>query len=419
MAWIDQGSTGVFNLRFRYDGQHYTRSLQTSDEREAKDLLGQARQTLRNIKLGAIAVPEDADLATFILSAGKTGSVAKPKPIPTLTEMMNAYFASLPEGGLERSTIDGMKIHQKQLESLIGSKKRVSDITKETLQDYINARSKQKAKPKAEDGKRVSAVTVKKAIVTLRTIWNWAIEMKMISRTFPGRKLMYPKGREKQPFQTREEIERQLKGLSAIERMQVEPELWESLYLTDKEIDELLKYVEKHARQPFIYPLFVAAAHTGPRRAELARAAPWDVDLAGGYINYHERKKSHDKRTQRRVPLSALLKRVLTKWLKEHPGGSALFCQSESNRKKQRTGPTPVTRNELQHHLKETLAGSKWQVVKGWHVLRHSFISVLASKGTDQRIIDDFVGHCTEEQRKRYRHLYPNVTRQAINNAFS
>jgi hypothetical protein len=30
--------------------------------------------------------------------------------------------------------------------------------------------------------------------------------------------------------------------------------------------------------------------------------------------------------------------------------------------------------------------------LKGWHVFRHSFISALASKGVDQRIIEDLVG---------------------------
>ena len=61
---------------------------------------------------------------------------------------------------------------------------------------------------------------------------------------------------------------------------------------------------------------------------------------------------------------------------------------------------------------------SKWGVLKGWHVFRHSSISALASKGVDQRIIDDMVGHCTEEQRRRYRHLFPDVKQQAVLGVF-
>ena len=56
--------------------------------------------------------------------------------------------------------------------------------------------------------------------------------------------------------------------------------------------------------------------------------------------------------------------------------------------------------------------------MKGWHCLRHSFISNLASQGIDQRIIDDFVGHTTEQMRRRYRHLFPDVKQAAIDAVF-
>jgi site-specific recombinase XerD len=61
---------------------------------------------------------------------------------------------------------------------------------------------------------------------------------------------------------------------------------------------------------------------------------------------------------------------------------------------------------------------SKLTLMRGWHVLRHSFISALASRGVDQRLIDDFVGHQTEEQRRRYRHIYPSTQRNAISSVF-
>jgi integrase len=56
--------------------------------------------------------------------------------------------------------------------------------------------------------------------------------------------------------------------------------------------------------------------------------------------------------------------------------------------------------------------------VKGCHVLRHSFISACASKGVDQRLIVEWTGHATEEQRRRYRHLYPTAQQQAIRSVF-
>src|SRR6185295_10830631 len=125
--------------------------------------------------------------------------------------------------------------------------------------------------------------------------------------------------------------------------------------------------------------------------------------------------------TTRHVSLTPFLKKVLRDWLKVHPGGKHLFCQTaEVVRSKKRSkttghldetkrpstlkgrmatvrrregrGVLPVTRDEAHDHLKRTLAGSKWEVLRGFHVLRHSFISFLAAAGVDQRIIDEFVG---------------------------
>jgi integrase len=87
-------------------------------------------------------------------------------------------------------------------------------------------------------------------------------------------------------------------------------------------------------------------------------------------------------------------------------------------RKRQLPGLGALTKNEAHDHFKRALAGSKWAVVPGWHCFRHSFISLCASGGTDQRLIDEWVGHQTEEQRRRYRHLLPSTQREAIRSVF-
>jgi hypothetical protein len=57
-------------------------------------------------------------------------------------------------------------------------------------------------------------------------------------------------------------------------------------------------------------------------------------------------------------------------------------------------------------------------VLLGYQVLRHSFISACASKGVDQRLIDEWTSHSTAEQRRRYRHLYPTTQQEAISKVF-
>jgi integrase len=138
---------------------------------------------------------------------------------------------------------------------------------------------------------------------------------------------------------------------------------------------------------------------------------------------------------------------VLKDWLALHPGGPHLFClfgvigrskkrsrttghKSEKTRSTSMKGrqaavrerdqqpASALSRKEAHDHFKRPLAPSKWEPLKGWHLLRHSFISACASKGIDQRLIDEWTGHNTEEQRRRYRHLYPSTQQAAINLVF-
>jgi integrase len=196
--------------------------------------------------------------------------------------------------------------------------------------------------------------------------------------------------------------------------------LWEALYLTRPEIEELLFHVRHNATLPWVYPMVAFAAYTGARRSEMLRALATDVDLDGGMVTLREKKRLKSKRSTRTAPLTPKLAQVLREWLAARPDSPFLFCQSQRvcRSKTRREGPTAVTKDEAHDHFKRTLEGSKWAVLRGYHVLRHSFISALASQGVDQRVIDEVVGHQSEEQRKRYRHLYPGVLKEAIARVF-
>jgi len=188
-------------------------------------------------------------------------------------------------------------------------------------------------------------------------------------------------------------------------------ELWNCLFLTLSEIAELLEFVRKTANHPWIYPMVAFAAHTGARRSEAIRALVGDVDFESGTVLVREKKRVKGKRTTRRVPLSPLLARVLRDWLKDHPGGSLLFAVPEvversskrsrttghqngetrptslkgrlsTVRLRERPGIVPLTRDETHDHFERTLRGSKWSVLKGWHVLRHSFASNWRGEGS-------------------------------------
>ena len=66
-----------------------------------------------------------------------------------------------------------------------------------------------------------------------------------------------------------------------------------------------------------------------------------------------------------------------------------------------------MTKNSASHHFSKTLDESRWEVVKGFHVLRHSFGSNLARRNVSRDTIAKWMGHTTEEMMTLYQHLFP------------
>lgn len=390
MAWIEKDSrTGIFFLGIHLENGKLKRSLKTTKRSEAEDALGIVKSTITAIERGWVEVPDNVDLGEFLISGGKVAARQQLQRQQTISELFERYFASLPADSLEMSTIKLMQIHERQLYAFFGKNYTLAKLSTSELQRYIERRSKDVG----TRGRPVTPNTIKKPLITFRTIWNWGIKNNLLTARFPHSGVKYPKASEKPHFQTWQEIEMQIArgGLTDVEQR----DLWDCLFLTLPEITELLDHVEKNARHPFIYPMVVFAAHTGARRSEIVRSRLSDLDFAAASITIHERKRCQSMRTTRRVPISPLLDKVLREWIAKHPGGNATFALDleVSHRRVQPTAITEMTRKVAHDHLKRSLAGSKWAKVRGWHVFRHSFCSNCAAVGVDQRIINAWVGH--------------------------
>ncbi len=408
MAGLEKRN-GRYNIIIRFGGQRFVRSLGTRVQKEAEELKERVERRTRLLKTGDIELPAGADVPTFLLSDGKLTQKTVVKPTLTLSQFFEEFFTSLPLGNLEDCTLYGMKRHRRHLERIIGASFRVQQLTTVDLQNYVTKRSK-------EDGSRgrtVGANTINKELVTFRTVWGWGTDHDKVEGNFPRKGVRLPKATETLPFQTWEEIERQTEnGISDEEKA----DLWGCLYLSMPQIKALLNDVKRFAAFPFIHPMFCFAAYTGARRAEMIRSQIGDIDFDNETITLREKKRVRGTLTTRRLPLSESLARVLRPWIENHPGGSQTFCHFlnvERSRTK-RTKPIPLTDSETAHHFKQTLIDSKWEVVHGWHCLRHSFISNCACKGIDQRMIDEWVGHSTDAMRRRYRHLFPSSQQEAM-----
>ena len=351
------------------------------------------------------------DIVTFVEFDGNPPQTPKEGEILTLASLRDRYLETHRNGSLEQSTLDGIELHFKHIIGTLGERFPIQELSMAELQRHVDCRSKKKGL----HGKKLSPATIRKEIVTLRTAWNWGVQFGLLTGRFPSSGLRYPRFTEKPPFQTWEEIERRTAGLS-----QEESQLWwDCLYLRAHEISDFLKHVKEKAVQPWVYPLCCTAAYSGARRAEMLRMLVSDLAFERNMVLVREMKRTKGKTTTRTVPMAPALVGVLKEWLAGHPGGPWLFAQAGVIRSKsRRKSAQPITHDEAHDHFKRAIKGSKWKVLRGYHVLRHSFISACASKGIDQRLIDEWSGHATDEQRKRYRHLYPSTQQAALASVF-
>jgi integrase len=438
MASLQQRA-GTYRVIFRFHGKQHFLMVGKVSPQEAQAKSAQVDYLLMRLKQGLIELPGGVGIVEFVQHDGKPPAAATPasagRKTLTLATLRERFLATRATGR-EKSTLYTANIHFAHLVASLGERFPLAGLSQADLQRHVERRA----------GQGISAVTIKKEISTLSTAWQWAAQTGLLAGNCPNKGLVYPKGDELPPYQTREEIERQV-AAGGLTPKDIDA-LWDALYLRPHEIAALLEHIRTHARHAWIYPLACMAGHTGARRSELIRMLTADVDFAGDSVTVREKKRVKGKRSTRRAPLTPLLKEALQAWLAVHPGGASLFCQSgeiaRSKKRSRTTGhqngegrattlkgrkatvslrealpePCPLTVRECHDHFKRTLAGSPWAVVRGLHTLRHSVASCLAAAGVDQRIIDDMLGHVSEDMRRRYRHLTPQIKSQAVLTVF-
>lgn len=424
MASVQQKGNGWY-CRFLYHGKRHTFSVGPVTQEEAEAKASNVDYLLLRLKQRLATIPPGVTIVDYVQFDGKQEEKSEDdQPVTEQIglEKFRDRYLKVFEQNLEVSTVKGIKQHFGHLIRHLGPTFPIAALTLTDLQGYVDKR----AKAKGSHGRRVSGGTIAKELISLRTAWNWGATatMKLVTGKFPNKGLSFPKTTERPPFMTRGEIERRIRS-SKLTKAEI-ADLWEALYLTVEETKDFLEYVRTKPAQPFVYPSLCFVGHTGCRRSEMIRTKLADLDLEGQTVTIHEKKRIRGKHTTRRVHLSGFLIAVLKEWLKGHPGGEYLFCQTPTVvRSKTRKGEIkPLTNDEAADHFDRVIekdvedSTCKWKYLRGYHVLRHSFISALANKGVDQRIIDDFVGHQSEQQRRRYRHLYPSTKSEAIESVF-
>lgn len=413
MAYLKR-SLGTSNnswcISFRWDGVHYTRSCRTRVDSAAQRLLGIVQDTLALLQTGRVVIPPNVNPGDWILSGGK--AVANPRKAARPSELRLSVVCEeylKDQVGKAESTVAGERIHIGRLKSILLPGTLLTAVNLDVLKRYARKRSQMKFR-----GKLITGTTIRKELMTFRQIWLWAKRHKRLSTACPLYdedglwQIPLPKPAEGKRFQTWRQIQRQIIAGDLSEDIQ--KDLWRGLYLDNGQVVELLEHFEKHARYTFVHPMMAFLAYTGCRRSEMLRAQIIDVDFDEKEVVIRECKRRKDLSGSTRIlPLHDRLAKILRVWLTKHNGGRHLFTVPlEMPFQKARKEYGPMTRMQAYRQFKATLAGSKWEVVTGFHVLRHSFGANLARSGrVSETTIGAWMGHTTQDMRSLYQHLFP------------
>ncbi|MEK6238122.1 MAG: tyrosine-type recombinase/integrase, partial [Planctomycetales bacterium] len=408
----------VYHISFRFGGVQFNPSLKTKDRPEAERKKVLVEETISLLNAGRINLPDNLsrqEVLRFILSGGKQAMKPVIKKVADLQTVIDEYFESY-IAGKEPSTIAGERIHVNHFVKELGATIPFARITKDVLQQYAAARQKKKG----QRGRKISGKTVKKEFRTFSQIWKTAQAKGYVTGKNPCSEVRVDLPDEKPRFRTWGEIEAIIArgGLSEDEQRL----LWDCLFLDEQQISELLGHTATNAH-PFLHAAFSFAAYTGARRAEIIRSRVEDWDFERDVVVIREKKGSRKQNvTFREVNMHSALKVTMLGWFQnQHPGGGhAIMVPANLPRSKFKSdAPEPLRPDQAHHHFDSAVAGSRWTILKGWHVLRHSFCSNCARRGVPDVVIDAWMGHRgNEEIKKRYRHLYPDDKAKYIQSLF-
>ena len=379
-----------FFVKFYFARKQYLRSLKTSNKKEALHAKNRVEQNIHLISTGVLSIPPDENIGDFILR-GKPLSQKERKASSSISikDLVEAYLRHA-EPHMAESSLKTEKIHLRHLLSFLGNKATMPVVSVNTaiIDKYVTERKKV-----------VSPNTINKELQSFSQLFKYGVERGYCNTNPVNGGHRFKKAGLPHRFMTKKEIDEQISrgGLSEKDKN----ELMRFRYLTTDEIAELLDLAESSILHPFLTVL----AYTGMRRGE-ALSLEWsDVDLKRKKIFVKSRKQSTTAEfTGRDIDIHPKLLTILKRHKRASKKGKFVFCDEKLG---------PWHRDKVHREFKNLTAGTSFEGI-GFHCLRHSFASNLAALGVDQRIIDHFMGHQTEEMRRRYQHLFPASRRKAI-----
>lgn len=129
------------------------------------------------IKQRPATIPPGMGIVEYLQFDGKQSEPA-PATI-SLAQFRDRYIATH-KASLESNTLATAEMHFRHLSGFFGESFPISELSLGDLQRFVDHRTK----ADGINGRQLSAVTIRKEIVTLRTAWNWGLSMKLLAGNY-------------------------------------------------------------------------------------------------------------------------------------------------------------------------------------------------------------------------------------------
>jgi len=179
------------------------------------------------------------------------------------------------------------------------------------------------------------------------------------------------------------------------------------VFITEQEF----QIIAQNIKRKRVYQICFAAFYTGMRLSEVLQLT-WDqVDLGNKMINLNNSESFVTKsKKPRSIPMCVKVYELIKLLNERYQPGYAIdrhivFFKHYG---------IPYSTSYISHNFRETL--SKTGLRKGikFHTLRHSFASMLVSRGASLYVVKELLGHTDFATTQIYAHLQPENLRKAI-----
>ena len=231
-------------------------------------------------------------------------------------------------------------------------------------------------------------MSINKLIQLLRVIFNYGIENKYISKS---------------PILKSDKLKEEKKDINVLD---------------EKQIENFLEAAK--SKNIKVYALLATALYTGIRRGELLALEWSDIDFKNSRIKINKQVYKHDKATtknnkSRLVDIPNILINILLEYKKQQIIMSKIvFCNSSGKY----MNPSLLERNYFYATLK--LLNKKLpedeQIQIRFHDLRHTYATILLSKGVPIKYVQEQLGHTSAKMTLDvYASYMPSVKFEALN----